>query len=238
MKTQKRSLDAQTACRICGETAFRLFESVHGVRYCEKCADDAELYCRVCKVPLKKSNQEGYHVCRHCSWNGVCTPQDLVNLSGPVFHFFFPIFDFDFRQVPLRIDPSLLVEKSDTVGYAKHGKGILPKVYIMKYAPKKKVKYYLVHELIHCWQSHLDLITGENKLLTEGFAEWMEILYARQNGDEDFIANELKREDPIYGKGLQLFYKMEKSKGANFILKNISTIHRSEVFNDKNLQLN
>ncbi len=220
-------------CSVCGKQSDRIILKSSGYSVCRDCEQRASLVCRSCGTPVDSDNldEDDIPVCSHCKGKGIISSQDLYNVVSIVYRFMEKHFEYDFRSIPLRMatPEEMKIHRDDSLGFAEHsGHSGKDEIAVIRYTPKEKARYFLVHELTHCWQFSRRLIADNNNKLVEGFAVWMETFYAASIDDSDHIRSCLRNPDSVYGGGYRVYYDLERKLGADFVLSNAEKFHRSE----------
>lgn len=225
-------------CWTCGQPVLQDFSFFDEAGpYCVRCLKDRKR-CDTCGAPLteeKWSLSDGREICRYCQASAVFATQEAARLFEEV-----KAILRDRLEIKLNIPTGLILvdrdqlrdvflqqraednlEEDGSISFSQIlgvyvRRGMRRGIYIQTGLPKATFSQVAAHELAHAWQGE-NCPTLENRLIHEGFAEWVAFQVAGSMGYSRIQAQMLKRDD-IYGEGLRWALEVEKQHGAKSVL--------------------
>ena len=195
-------------------------------KVCQFCLKDKEP-CSICRGPTNaKPERDGRSICPDCKKVAIDTPQEAESLYLEVQRFVQTL------TLGLKVDkapPIMLVEadEMDTRWVETSGRSMQAHAFYRAYNPEMiyalsghspfDLGPTLAHEFTHAWQSRF--CPSQDRMVTEGFATWVEYKYAQSKGYSDHLAALRSLREPDYAEGLAKCLEMEKRLGAKGLVE-------------------
>lgn len=193
--------------------------------YCSACINSPR--CDVCGFPVGKKYwtlSDGRIICRSCEATSIMDYEVAFDLFKATKRYLKSYLNMDFRHtVGFR-----LADKNEL---AKHGHNLLGlfrqkgnryAIYVLSGLPKAVMIGVLAHELTHLWQAE-NVRVKQSKLLSEGFAQWVEYKLLNHFHQETQMYLLDQRTD-TYGQGLRVVKAIEKKAGTTNVFNDIKNI--------------
>ncbi|CAD6493384.1 MAG: hypothetical protein CHKLHMKO_00473 [Candidatus Argoarchaeum ethanivorans] len=197
--------------------------------YCSECISSPR--CDVCGFPTGKKYwklSDSRILCRSCDATSIVDYEVAFDLFRTTKRYLKDYLNMDFKHpVGFR-----LLDKNEL---AKHGHNLLGyfewiekrgkkkyAIYILSRLPKPIMIGVFAHELTHLWQAE-NIRVKQSKLLSEGFAQWVEYrLFDNFHQETQMYLMEHRKD--TYGQGLQVVKEIEKKAGTTNVFNVIRNI--------------
>ena len=197
--------------------------------------------CFACELPGKGARlPDGRRTCASCAKESIRDPEEAERLFQEVRERTEKLLGEEIR-CPLRLrlvdEPTLravtnLPPDKNTIelGYCRSnmlerkGKtiseiiGYRCEVYLLDSLPRWRFREIAAHELAHHWQYHAAPYLRD-RVMQEGFAEYMASLVNREFGQENLNARIEQRRDPVYGAGFRKIRSVARREGIEGVKK-------------------
>ena len=231
-------------CAVCGEPItgkYAVFTSVEGRkrRLCRHCSRLTR--CFACELPGRtKRLPDGRYVCSDYEREAIRSTEEaelllekvrktLESLLGePVensFRFRMVSYPELLKVADLRVNDTAIELGLCHASFSERRSGnkreivkIETEILMLDHLPRRRFLEIAAHELAHHWQYHAAPYLRD-RVMQEGFAEFMASLVNREFGQENLNARIEQRRDPVYGAGFRKIRSVARREGIEGVKK-------------------
>lgn len=231
-------------CAVCGEPItgkYAVFTSVEGRkrRLCRHCSRLTR--CFACELPGRTQRlPDGRYVCSDCEREAIRSTEEAelllekvrktleALLGEPVensFRFRMVSYPELLKVADLRVNDTAIELGLCHASFSERRSGnkreivkIETEILMLDHLPRRRFLEIAAHELAHHWQYHAAPYLRD-RVMQEGFAEYMASLVNREFGQENLNARIEQRRDPVYGAGFRKISSVARREGIEGVKK-------------------